>query len=354
MAIRFIEAFKSVDDVPSLPGQAGIGCVGDAPFWRTTQGVLYGLGPASLGKSFYLDPKNGNDSNSGLSPLNAVKTLAVAFGLCTAGAGDTIYLISDGSTAATARISSTFTWNKANTHLVGIASGVNISNRARIAPQTTDLTFANFFKVTVSGCLFAGLEWFHGFTLGGAAEVCLWLNGAQRNLFVNCHVCGFADGDAAGGADTGSRDILMDGGAAENQFLNCTIGDDTEARSVACASVELKAGSAGSARNVFRNCRFIAFATAATYNFVLVAAAAAIDRFNSFESCLFINSIKSGAGTSITGLAKLAAAAGGLLFFSNPLMVGVSSLGADATSKTQIYVAGAAVNSSAGIGVNPA
>lgn len=303
----------------------------------------------SGGQIYYLDPVNGSDSNDGLSPATALATIATAYNKLRSGRNDTVVLLSDGTTASSIRLSSNFTWAGNAKHLIGISSGVNISNRSRIAPTTGIAAFANFFTVSGNGCLFQNLEFFQGFAAGGNNQICVTVTGG-RNLFLNCHIAGISDNDGASGADTGARDLLISG-TGENQFVDCTIGTDTEARSVANANVEL---AGGTPRNVFLRCRFVMFATNNGVLGVLVNAAAAIDRFNSFENCLIINSIKSGAGTSITGFAKVVAAAGGLLFFANPYMVGVSSLGADATSKTQIYEIGAANSTSAGIGANPA
>ena len=96
------------------------------------------------------------------------------------------------------------------------------------------------------------------------------------------------------------------------------------------------------------------FATNAGVLGVITAGAAAIDRFTLFNRLTVLNSIKSGSGTAITGLCSLAASAGGLLMFRDLAMVGVSSLGADATSKAQIYEFGPANSTSTGIGANPA
>ena len=347
-----INQFDSTAEIPSFPDAGALGFVGQSLYGRTPAGTLFGVSPAlSKGIAIYLDPLNGADTNDGLSPLSAKATLAGAFALATAGNGDAIYLLSSGETNASARLSATFLWTKDNTHLIGVSSGVNISNRARVAPTAGVTGFTPMITISGNGCLFQNIQFFQGFTAGIAGEINVEVTGG-RNLFVNCHLAGLGDTDGGGGSNAGGRDLLIVG-TGENQFWNCTIGLDTVARSAANAWVEFQASGAGTPRNVFRNCRFIMLATSSSVLGILVAAASAIDRFQSFEECFFFNALKS-TGVAVTGLAKLAANAGGLLFFANPQFVGFTSLGADATSKAQIYVTGPAVSSSVGIGVNPA
>jgi hypothetical protein len=295
---------------------------------------------------YYVDAVHGSDVADG-SRTSPLRTVDVAYGLCVAGMNDAVAIIGDGTTASTWRLSTGFTWAKNATHLVGLSSGVNVSNRSRIAPTAGATAFANFFTVSASGCLFQNLQWFQGFGTGTTAEICMTVTGG-RNMFVNCAISGM--GDTAGATDTGSRDLKISG-TGENQFVDCTIGIDTIARTVANANIEF---AGGAPRNEFRNCQMIMFATGAGALGVIVADAAGSDRFQLFDRLTVLNSIKSGSGTAITGLCSLAASMGGLLYFRDLAMVGVSSLGADATSKAQIYEFGPANSTSTGIGNNPA
>lgn len=317
--------------------------------------MLAQAGIFTTGNVFYLDPVNGDDGFNGQTPTDQgdgangpVKTLAQGYALLTSGNNDVLVLIANGATSGTARIGAKFTWAKSETIMLGMCSPAKMSQRARIANNTTDVAYANFFEVSGNGCYFKNIQWFQGFTLGVASEICMKVSG-QRNVFDNCHFAGMGDGDGAGGADTGSRNLLVTAG--ENLFAGCTIGLDTVARTVANASVEI---SGNAARNIFRDCLFIFFATNAAVLGVKTGAAAAIDRMTLFDSCSFINSIKSGAGTAMTALVTMAAAAGGLLAFRDALLVGVSALGTDATTKAQIYAFGPANNTSSFIAANPA
>ena len=314
---------------------------------QAIQGYVQSMGYGMTGTVYYLDPVNGNDTNPGTSPSQAVASLAQGYALLTSGNNDVLVLVSNGATSSTARLTAGFTWAKSAAHLIGVSSGVNISNRSRIAPTTSATAFANLFTVSGSGCLFSNIEWFHGFGTGVAAEIALTVSGG-RNMFYNCHVGGM--GDTTGATDTGSRCVLITG-TGENQFVNCVIGLDTIARTVANANVEF---AGGTPRNEFRNCQFIMYATVNTALVGITSAAAAMDRFQLFDRCTVINSIKSGSGTAIAGAFTLAAASGGLIAMRDLATIGVTSLGSDATSKGQIYVFGAANSTSTSIAANPA
>jgi hypothetical protein len=307
---------------------------------------LYGGVLLSLGRIIYLNPAGGNDADIGDDPASAVRSLSRAYDLATAGNNDVVALIGDGSTTATARLSSGFTWAKNATHLVGISSGVNLSNRSRIAPTAAVTAFANFFTVSASGCLFSNIQWFHGFNTGTTAQICLTVSGG-RNAFVGCHIAGMGDQTSADSSTSRSLKISTTG---ENQFVRCTIGVDTVTRGAANASVEF---SGGAPRNEFINCVFPFMADEATPLGVIVSAAAGSDRFQLFDRCLFINAIKS-TSTTLTALSTLAASIGGLHLYKDCTLVGITDFGSDGTSLAQIYVDGASVvAATSGIAVNP-
>lgn len=299
-----------------------------------------------VGNAIYVDPVNGND-NSGTGEINApVATLSVGYGLATSGNNDVIYLVGNGATTGTARLSATFTWAKNATHLVGVSSGVSLSNRSRIAPTSGATAFTPFFTVSGSGCLFQNIQWFDGFGTGTTSQIGLSVTGG-RNLFQGCHIAGMGDAESA--ASAGSRTLKIST-TGENMFVDCTIGIDTVTRTAANASVEF---SGGAPRNQFVRCVFPFMTSAATPLGIIVSAAAGSDRFQFFNDCVFINAINS-TSTTMSGLATLAASMGGMLLFKDATLVGITEFGTDATSLAQIYVDGGTVTAAtSGIAVNP-
>lgn len=295
---------------------------------------------------YYLDPANGYDGSTGLAPGLAFKTLGAAYAACVDGRNDAIALIGNGATSATARIDAAFTWAKSATHLVGLSSGVNISNRSRLAPSSGTTAFANFFTVSGSGCQFQNLQWFQGFGTGTTSQIAMTVTGG-RNFFGNCHLAGM--GDDASAQSAGSRSLKISG-TGENQFVNCTVGVDTVTRTQANASVEF---ASATPRNQFLDCVFPFQTSAAGVLGILGTGAACMDRFQLFDNCSFINSIKS-TSTAMTVLASLTSASpGGLMLFKQCILLGIGEYG-DANALANSYIdgfTGAAATS--GIAVNP-
>ena len=315
------------------------------------------------GNYYFVDPVNGADGNDG-TPELPLKTLYGALAKCTAGNNDVVVLIGDGTSVGSARLSTalaqsinssattgTLNWNKNATHLIGVAAPTSVAQRARIAPPTgtyTAATFSSdaFINVTASGCYFANLSVFCGFSTGSASMIA-WTDSGSRNAYSNVNIYGMADAASAAGAN--ARTLKLNGGG-EHTFINCTLGGDTVARSAANATIEL---AGGTARNSFIDCVLPFQCSAGTPLGLKVGAASGMDRYALFKNCTFINNVGS-TSTSMTALATLAASAGGQVVVKNSMMVGIGEFGSDASSLAQIYVDMPAPSASAGgIGVNP-
>jgi hypothetical protein len=304
------------------------------------------------GNTYYVDPVNGLDINNGQSAQaipgqagsGAVQSLAAGYALLTDGNNDTLVIVGNGQTSGTARLNVSFTWAKSNCRLLGICAPTRFSQRARIAPTGTTTAFKPFFTISGTGNLFQNIQWFYGFNTGTTAAICMTITG-PRNVFQNCAIDGMGDTTSAG--DAGSRSLVVS--ADENLFQDCSIGVDTISRGVANASLEF---TNGCARNIFENCVFPFLASAATVLGVK-ALSGAIDRFQLFNQCLFINAIKS-TGVSMTGLGSVGAptSPAGMLVYKNSTLVGIAEW--EQTTKTSVYVDGAAVNSATGVAVNSA
>lgn len=300
------------------------------------------LGIVGAGKTFYVDPANGSDSNTGLSPQKAFDTLGAAHTACTAGANDVVVLIGDGATTGTARLSAGLTWSKNATHLIGVSAPTMLSQRSRIAPTAAVAAFATMVTVTGSGCVFKNLSAFHGFDTGGASQVC-WRDTGSRNYYESVHFGGM--GDQASADDAGSRSLLLEG--AESTFRNCYIGLDTAVRGAANASVEFK--TTACKRHSFFDCFFPFMCDAATPVGIKCATAGHSDRWQLFKRCAFVNATKS-TSTTMTGLAALAASIGGLVMLEDCYRIGITDWGIDATSLAQVFVSGPATGATDDIG----
>lgn len=330
--------------------------VSDGLFQYGGMPVTPGVPVPFTGKSFFVDPVNGSDGNVGTKVNQAFQTIYKAYAACTSGNNDVVYLIGNGGTSATARLSTalaqtitpsattgTLTWAKNATHLIGIAAPTSISQRARLAPPSgtyTQATFGsgNFVVVTAQGCYFSNFDVFNGFSTGGTNQIC-WTDSGGRNCYNNVNFQGM--GDAASAADTGSHSLLITGSTGENTFQGCTIGLDTVSRS---SGVSEMAFASGSPRNRFESCVIETFAGAAGCFWVSVPASA-IDRYALFRNCVFTNPIDSTATTMTVGM-SINAAPGGAVLLSNCLSYGATKI----TTSSKAYTAQPAASASGSLG----
>lgn len=335
--------------------------------------VIGGVGNVPLtGNWWFVNPATGSDAYDGQSPETPFQTIYAAYQAAADGNNDVIVLIGNGQTSGSARLSyanavaansaatsGSLIWAKNALHLIGECSPTGISNRARLAPPTsyTAATFLNgqavastpIVSVTGSGCIFANFQIYGGFTTGNAGML-TWVDSGNRNFYSGVHFAGQADAASAGGAN--SRTLVLSGGG-EHVFQGCTIGIDTVQRvTTATRTVEFKSGTA---RNAFLGCTFpVYLATAAAGTSTLyTAGSASLDRWTKFDNCYFLNASTTSGGVAQTALVTLAASSGGSLVMGNPTTSGVTAIGADATSKGQIFLNGTTPNNGAGISVNP-
>lgn len=294
-------------------------------------GVFPGV---SQGNVWFVKPSSGLDSNSGKSPARAVKTLARAHELATANQNDIVYLFAEhGETAAstTDYQSSTLDWSKNMVHLIGVASPVNVSNRARIAFLSTYDTASNLFTLSANGCLIHNISMFAG-VAGTNPTGCLSITG-DRNVISNSHIAGIghANNDIAGAYS------LQLSSASENRIVGCTIGLDTIARGTG-ANSEILFGSA-STRNKFEDCDITTYAEAATHVFV-IAPASSVDRYTIFKKCRFIN-MPTGVASGTTMTAAMTWTAGGspdgCAILDHCMLVGATDWTAADNSKVFLY-----------------
>lgn len=172
-----------------------------------TGGVGFG------GSKFYVDATNGKDSNSGLGPDEAVKTLSVAYALLTDNANDMLFLIGG---ASSLNIPTNFVWAKSYTHFLGLASSLRAGGRARLGHSTD---FTPLFPVSGNGCQFANLHIQHG--RGNAANLINAQVSGSRNSFFNCHFEGPLNTTEGGAA---FRELQITNAAEANTFIDCNIG----------------------------------------------------------------------------------------------------------------------------------
>lgn len=248
-------------------------------------GFLGGQG-VTQGTHWFVRPATGSDSRDGRSMASAFATLQAALAAATEDKNDIVFLVSEGNSASecTARVTTAgaaaLDWNKDLVHLIGVNAGGRVSQRSRVAFESTFATAANLFTVSANGCLISDIQFFAGVADANPTG-CMLVTG-DRNHFVNCHIAGIGHND---NDISGAYSLKLDG-ANENLFEKCLIGLDTIARGTNANSGLLVDG--GGARNSFEDCEFTAFLEHATNHVhVRLADATAIDRYLMFLRCIF-------------------------------------------------------------------
>lgn len=289
------------------------------------------------GKYFWVNESTGSDGNTG-GAEDPFATLTQALSQCTAGENDVVFL------TGTVHVTATVAWSKNNTHLIGLCSPIESNARARIS-QTGSTLFTPLVNVTAQGCIFASIGAFHGFA-NASAQIC-WTENGGRNYYSRCSFLGMGNTTAA--AQAGGRSLLVTGTTGENTFESCQIGLDTITRSAANATLEL---AGGVPRNTFKGCVFPALTSSATALHIKTTGAAAIDRFQWFQDCAFINEVQS-SSTTMTQVASMGASAGGLLLMQRCSSIGATKWG-DTAALAQMYVDGGPPTAgTTGLAINP-
>lgn len=282
---------------------------------------LYGISgiPPFTGNQFWVNETTGSDGNTG-GPQDPLATISQAYSLCTADNNDVVFA------TGTVHVSSTLTWAKNKTHLIGLAPRLRSQARTRIS-QTGSSVFTPLVSVTAQECIIDNIGSFHGFA-NASTQIC-WSDSGGRNQYNNCLFGGM--GNATAAAQAGSRSLVVAGSTGENTFTGCQIGLDTVVRSTTNASLEF---TGGSPRNVFEKCIFPIDTSSAAALWITIGSGG-IDRFALFQDCEFINAIESGSTTLTAGIIANASA-GGAVLLQNPI-----SLGATAIATTgPVYIIG--------------
>ena len=307
-------------------------------------GISVGHLISTPGKIYYVDAAGGDDTLNGLSPTKAVKTIAIGYGLLTAGQHDVLVLI---GTASTFTITDTLAWAKAYTHMVGIAAPTP-NARARIGSSGNSTSGNGLLDVTADGCLFANFRLFQN----SATASCHALEvSGDRNYFENVNIMGQVNTTASTGAESSS---LFLNGAEEFRFVNCIIGQVTGAVRTN-GGVLMLDGSCG--KGDFKDCKFHSYSETAAVDIINYVDTAAVDRSINFDDCEFYNFSVNHAVT-VSEVADVPSGAQTHdLIFKNPTLVGIAELDSSASAHTwvtgPVAAAGTAGTGQSGKAVHP-
>jgi len=310
--------------------------------------------PFQSGRSIFVNPALGSDTNQGESPGEAVKTLQRALDLASPNQNDVVYFVvepheEESHFAEAALQSETLEWNKDGVHLIGINGQCLLRTGSRIAQDPNADDINALVQVSANNCCFANL-FIHQGSVGNISTtpIALEVNGTN-NFFVNCRISGMAwpSMDVAGGRSLVIRahtNTLL-----QNTFRHCLIGFDEITREFADAEVTLSGinSSSGLTNTIFEDCYFLTNTARANFLFVEIATDSSILNYALFRNCVFNNAIHREA-TQMTSVFNVPATLTGLVLLNNPIVVGANKW--NPTSSNRIQLLGMGVNA-AGYGL---
>ncbi len=255
------------------------------------QGLLTASGGTPIigvpfGTAYFVDYRNGVDTNDGLARDKAFKTLSAAVAAVTTNNNDIIFIDGDSTVVETAMV----TLSKNRVHIVGVNGtpnpmGFGAAAKVQCAASATASNIA-VFKNTGVRNTFTNIKFDSALTVAqGLYSV---VEGGEYARYFNCEIYKSTDLDA-----TGAAELVCNGDSPS--FIGCTIGSSANAISGAIirANVLFTKGLAGSgkvARDAyFERCMIWRRSSNTTNRFVYGANADDIERSCIFKSCVFWN-----------------------------------------------------------------
>jgi hypothetical protein len=310
---------KARDYIPALKHGAKI----------TPEDVAGMIGLPSVGEIFYVDPGK-TVSGGGKSADDAFKTLAEAYAAMSADNDDVVIIAPTSSTGRTSE-SSSITWAKRRTHIIGNGPLRKGWNRAGVSFASTATTPC--FTVSATNCSFTN------FMIYSSNDINVLVNvSAAYNTFNYVHFAGIAN--TTTGDDTAARCLVITE-ADDNHFNNCMFGIDTVLNSAANAIVELS-GATAVARTQFNDCIWSICCDNAGPRFVLFNGAYSSEIYTLFRNCLFLNT-RGGTTTMTVGM-TVPASVNGKVLLQDTFWLGATDL---CDVVTNVYSSSPAVSGAA-------
>lgn len=278
------------------------------------------VGSTGVGAYYFVDPTNGSNGNSGLTPSQSLATIAQAYSLAVS--GDTIVL----STASSHALTTGLLVSKSRINFIGADfQGRQVQQGAKVSLSGA-VDSAYVLKVTGVRNSFTNIKFIQSSTHANALTVVQ--EGGEGTLWNGCSM---VFGVANNLGQTTAHEIVA--GSDSATYLNCTFGSDTLLTSAARSVFHIDQVNGFEFKsNILENCNFIISSSSATATFVRLDAVGDILFTNMFKHCTFAASVDSAGGIAVaeasqtgTGTVK------GTLLYSFPVAFNVTDF-ATATS----------------------
>jgi len=236
----------------------------------------------TFGNVYFVDYRNGADTNNGKTRDTAFKTLSAAVAAVTTDNNDVIFIDGDSTVTETAMI----TLSKNRVHIVGCNGPAgHMGNGAKVSlGVTTVATDIGTFKNTGVRNTFSNVKFMNSNEV--AEGIYCFVEGGEFSRFFNCEFYKSTDLDV-----TGAAEFVNNGDTA--MFYNCTFGSTANI----IASAKIRANmlltpvlSGKKCRDGYvENCLFLSKAGGSQHVAVYGAAATAVERMLVFKNCIFLN-----------------------------------------------------------------
>lgn len=238
-----------------------------------------------FGNAFFVDYRNGSDSNNGRTRGKAFKTLSHAVACVTTNNNDVVFIDGDSTVVEAAMV----TIDVNRTHFVGIngpaghfGAGAQIS--CAVAAGATNIATVKNIGVRNT---FSNIKFVNKNTV--EQGIYAFVEGGEYTRFNNCEFAKETDLD-----ETGAADLVCNGDSP--MFYGCSFGSSSAAISGATirANILMTAAIAGENKVTrdawFENCILWRKSSNAANRFVYGANADDIESMCVFKECLFMNS----------------------------------------------------------------
>lgn len=321
----------------------------DFPNGITSFGVpIMGGGlPATFGDVYFVDYRNGSDSNLGTTKDTAFKTLSKAYSTVTSNQNDVVLIDGDSTVVETSMVS----LSKNRVHTIGLNGFPGYYGAGAKVSCALTATATNIATLQNTGVrnTFTGVKWMNGNTVAegiyGVAE------GGDYSRYFNCEFYKYTDLDV-----TGAADLLMNGDSS--QFYGCTFGSTANATTGAIIRPNVlltrETITGKVARDfTFESCIFWRKSGNAANRFVYGANATDVERMGLFNNCIFWNA-KLSAATPAQNVAFGAAQTEGEVLLNNCASI---NAGTAMSTTTGVFIHGYtpdATGAAAGIAIQAA
>jgi len=235
------------------------------------------MGIMSPGRAFFVDAANGSDSNPGTDISCPLKSVATAYGKCTSGKNDVVYMIPSATADLwTAKVD----WSKTYTHLIGLHPG-HMNNRCRIYCSTATASMTPLLTVSGQGCIIANIMISQEGSHATYHAVPLKVTG-DRTYYENVHTRNIG---ALAVVDDSHRSLEV-GDCDDVTFKGCQFGE-TSYDAATATSYVIEFTGTDSGKYLFEDCMILGAGSA---NASFFKQAANVGGFTLFKRCLFHNS----------------------------------------------------------------